>query len=138
MDPNSEMPGILFDALARARRRLMFEELFCLNLGLTRIRGRRQGQQAAPFPRQDLGAFTARLPFPLTGAQRRAVEEAENYQGLEIMEVADYPAAVALADSRSAAGDVVILSPASTSFDRFKNFEERGRAFKELVAALPE
>lgn len=48
----------------------MFEELFCLNLGLTRIRGRRQGQQAAPFPRQDLGAFTARLPFPLTGAQR--------------------------------------------------------------------
>ena len=69
---------------------------------------------------------------------RRAVEEAENYQGLEIMEVADYPAAVALADSRSAAGDVVILSPASTSFDRFKNFEERGRAFKELVAALPE
>lgn len=71
-------------------------------------------------------------------AIRRAVEEAENYQGLEIMEVADYPAAVALADSRSAAGDVVILSPASTSFDRFKNFEERGRAFKELVAALPE
>ena len=65
-----------WQALARARRRLMFEELFCLNLGLTRIRGRRQGQQAAPFPRQDLGAFTARLPFPLTGAQRRAVEEA--------------------------------------------------------------
>lgn len=67
--PRTGRPG-------RARRRLMFEELFCLNLGLTRIRGRRQGQQAAPFPRQDLGAFTARLPFPLTGAQRRAVEEA--------------------------------------------------------------
>ena len=44
---------------------------------------------------------------------------------------------MALADRRSAAGDVVILSPASTSFDRFKNFEERGRVFKDLVRALP-
>ena len=34
-------------------------------------------------------------------------------------------------------GDVVILSPASTSFDRFANFMERGRVFKELVNALP-
>ena len=33
-------------------------------------------------------------------------------------------------------GDVVILSPASASFDRFKNFEERGSAFKELVNTL--
>jgi len=33
-------------------------------------------------------------------------------------------------------GDVVILSPASTSFDRFKNFMERGQAFKRLVQAL--
>ena len=49
----------------------------------------------------------------------------------------DYPAAVALADSRARAGDVVILSPASTSFDRFANFMERGRVFKELVNALP-
>ena len=30
-------------------------------------------------------------------------------------------------------GDVVMMSPASASFDRFRNFEERGRAFKELV-----
>ena len=49
-----------------------------------------------------------------------------------------YPAAVALAAERTGVGDVVILSPASTSFDRFKNFEERGRVFKELVRALPE
>ena len=45
---------------------------------------------------------------------------------------------MAAADRLARPGDVVILSPASTSFDRFKNFEERGRVFKDLVLALPE
>ena len=69
---------------------------------------------------------------------REAVVTAENYHGLEILTAEDYPAAVRLADERSGEGDVVILSPASTSFDRFKNFEERGRVFKDLVNGLPE
>jgi UDP-N-acetylmuramoylalanine--D-glutamate ligase len=30
----------------------------------------------------------------------------------------------------------VILSPASTSFDMFKNFEERGNKYKEIVNSL--
>ena len=33
-------------------------------------------------------------------------------------------------------GDVVLFSPASASFDMFKNFEERGNKFKELVNNL--
>jgi len=33
-------------------------------------------------------------------------------------------------------GDVVILSPASASFDMFKNFEERGNRFKEIVNSI--
>ena len=45
---------------------------------------------------------------------------------------------MAIADARSQPGDVVILSPASTSFDRFANFMERGETFKTLVNALPE
>ena len=68
---------------------------------------------------------------------RESVQQAGNYTGLEIIEVDDYKSAVALADERTVDGDVVILSPASTSFDRFKNFEERGRTFKDLVKALP-
>ena len=52
------------------------------------------------------------------------------------MDVEDYHQAVALADSRAGEGDVVILSPASTSFDRFANFMERGRVFKEIVNSL--
>lgn len=70
------------------------------------------------------------------GVIRRSTEEADNYAGLEIVDVEDYHEAVALADSRSAEGDVVILSPASTSFDRFVNFMERGRVFKEIVNQL--
>ena len=65
-----------WEALTKARRRLMFEELFCLNLGLTLIRGRRGDQRACPFVRQDREAFTSRLPFSLTPAQLRSVKEA--------------------------------------------------------------
>ena len=71
------------------------------------------------------------------GVIRQAVTGAPNYDGLEIREVGDYHEAVALADSRAREGDVVMLSPASTSFDRFANFMERGRVFKEIVNALP-
>ena len=57
---------------------------------------------------------------------------------MEILTAGDYPEAVRLADERSKEGDVVLLSPASTSFDRFRNFEERGHVFRDLVNALPE
>ena len=65
-----------WEALATARRRLVFEELFCLTLGLTLIRQRRAGQAAVPFVRQDLDAFFAALPFSLTPAQARSAAEA--------------------------------------------------------------
>lgn len=70
------------------------------------------------------------------GVIRASVEQAENYGGLEIVDVEDYRQAVSLARSRAGEGDVVILSPASTSFDRFANFMERGRVFKEIVNEL--
>lgn len=44
--------------------------------------------------------------------------------------------AVETARGLAASGDIVILSPASASFDQFKNFEERGNAFKQFVAEL--
>ena len=71
------------------------------------------------------------------GVIRAATERASNYRGLEIVEVEDYPKAVDLANRRAGEGDVVLLSPASTSFDRFANFMERGKVFKDLVNALP-
>lgn len=70
------------------------------------------------------------------GVIRKSTEEATNYAGLKILDVNDYHEAVAIADQHSCEGDVVILSPASTSFDRFANFMERGKVFKEIVHQL--
>ena len=70
------------------------------------------------------------------GVIRQVTEQAPNYSGLVIVVVEVYHEAVSLAVSRSTDGDVVILSPASTSFDRFANFMERGRIFKEIVNEL--
>ena len=70
------------------------------------------------------------------GVIRDAVEHAENYEGLEILDVNDYQEALAIAQNCAEEGDVVLLSPASTAFDRFANFMERGKVFKALVNSL--
>ncbi len=44
--------------------------------------------------------------------------------------------AIKSAYSNAVQGDIIILSPASASFDMFKNFEERGNMFKEIVNGL--
>ena len=68
---------------------------------------------------------------------RAAVENAPGYSGEpEIFTVPDFRDAVVRASELAEAGDIVILSPACTSFDRFRNFEERGNYFKEIVNGL--
>ena len=70
------------------------------------------------------------------GVIRDAVEHAESYEGLEILDVNDYQEALAIVQNCAEEGDVVLLSPASTAFDRFANFMERGKVFKALVNSL--
>ena len=63
------------EELAIARRRLVFEELFLLAIGLRRLRGRRDQLTCAPWENTDLTGFYGCLPFALTGAQRRAIDD---------------------------------------------------------------
>lgn len=54
----------------------------------------------------------------------------------ETVIVGSLEAAVADAAKHARPGDVVLLSPACSSFDMFRNYAERGKAFKSLVHAL--
>ena len=63
------------EELSIARQRLVFEELFLLAIGLRRLRGRRDQLTCAPWEDTDLTAFLEQLPFRLTGAQGRAIED---------------------------------------------------------------
>lgn len=58
-----------------ARRRLIFEELLALQLGLLLLRGREAAHTGAPMRPADLSPFWNALPFAPTGAQRRAAQE---------------------------------------------------------------
>ncbi len=78
----------------------------------------------------------------LTGATagkiKTAAEGAEGYDPvkLPIYDGLDFEGALNKAHEIARPGDVVILSPASASFDQFKNFMVRGNTFKQLVWQL--
>ena len=61
--------------IASARRRLIFEELLALQLGLLLLRSRDATLTGAPMKPVDLQPFWASLPFSPTGAQKRAAQE---------------------------------------------------------------
>ena len=63
------------DEVKRARRRLAFEELFLLQLGLLQLKGRGHRPTGAVLRREATDEFCAALPFTLTGAQTRAIAD---------------------------------------------------------------
>ncbi len=69
---------------------------------------------------------------------RNAVLNAPGYDpnALPITVMDDFRATVLAAANSASEGDVVILSPACSSFDRFKNFAERGNTFRKIVEEL--
>lgn len=77
-----------------------------------------------------------KLLHPAAGQIKKAVLDTNRTDIPEIIEVNSYEDAVSIAHKKAQRGDIVLLSPASTSFDMFRNFEERGNLFKKLVNEL--
>lgn len=77
----------------------------------------------------------------LIGATSQKIKKAvldniSDEASLPIVQADTYQNAVKYALSMGREGDIILLSPASTSFDMFKNFEERGNLFKSIVMGL--
>ena len=77
----------------------------------------------------------------LTGPTAQKIEEATKQalseeKSIEIIHTNNLEESVKVAKEKAKEGDIVLLSPASASFDAFKNFEERGNYYKTLVNNL--
>ena len=72
---NIHFPSEL-SALEPARRRLIFEELFVLSCGLSRIKSSRSKAGGLVVSTPPLEEFYSKLPFVATGAQKRAITQA--------------------------------------------------------------
>jgi UDP-N-acetylmuramoylalanine--D-glutamate ligase len=70
------------------------------------------------------------------GEAGQMLEEAMQATGLNVSRVRTVAEAVDAASKLALPGDVVLLSPACTSFDAYENFEQRGEDFKRHVLAL--
>ena len=55
---------------------------------------------------------------------------------IKTVKIDDFKQTVLAASSAAGNGDIVLFSPACAAFDRFKNFEERGKYFKKIITEL--
>jgi UDP-N-acetylmuramoylalanine--D-glutamate ligase len=90
---------------------------------------------------EDFGPFARDLPdtvrsIYLIGESAEDLAAALDAAGRAYVRAVDLGTAVAHAAADAEPGDVVLLSPASASYDQFDDFEHRGETFRHLVAEL--
>jgi UDP-N-acetylmuramoylalanine--D-glutamate ligase len=90
------------------------------------------------LPLEEMAAEAARRCRAVIcfGEARALLAEAVGAAGCQVEVVDGMAEAVERAHRAARAGDVVLMSPACTSFDAYPNFERRGEHFRELVRAL--
>jgi UDP-N-acetylmuramoylalanine--D-glutamate ligase len=81
-------------------------------------------------------ALSAREASVVAIGESRALIHAALEPAVTVHDAADMPAAVRTAFAMAAPGHTVLLAPACSSFDMFKDYAERGRVFKQAVAKL--
>jgi UDP-N-acetylmuramoylalanine--D-glutamate ligase len=91
---------------------------------------------------EDYGAFARELPpnvvaLYLVGEAADELATALDAAGRSYELVGTIEAAVAAGAREAQPGDIVLLSPAATSYDQYADFEERGEDFRRLVRGLP-
>jgi UDP-N-acetylmuramoylalanine--D-glutamate ligase len=92
--------------------------------------------KAGEFERmRELVASRARVVLTIGAAAERIGSALEG--ATAIVPVRDLAGAVRWASEHAKRGETVLLSPACASFDQYRNFEQRGEHFEELVRALP-
>ena len=67
---------------------------------------------------------------------QKAISAAGGARSVDLRRANDLKEAVAIAAEVSNAGDIVLFSPGGTSYDEFKDFEERGETFRKWVLEL--
>ena len=71
---------------------------------------------------------------PRNDAKRQSeIQVPEPVEGPVLFQYSTMEEAFAYIASHAKSGDVCLLSPAASSYDQYKNFEERGRKFKALA-----
>lgn len=78
--------------------------------------------------------LTGQTAEKIFGAVKQKKEEQN--KSIDIYKVNNLEEAVQKAKEQAKPNQIILFSPASASFDSFKNFEERGEKFKELVRKL--
>ena len=85
----------------------------------------------------------AKVPEPVEGPTRKVevpepalAEHGRSVEGPTLFHYATMEEAFAYLAAHAQPGDVCLLSPAASSYDQYKNFEERGRKFKVLAESF--
>jgi UDP-N-acetylmuramoyl-L-alanine---L-glutamate ligase len=95
--------------------------------------GQDRGQDYTQLGRTLAEMDASVIGVPTTGPRLLRVTKDAGALDARVLHAVDLQAAVAAAGEMAREGGVVLLSPAAPSYDSYRDFEERGERFRELV-----